>query len=87
MVDQQGGAEVYIFPVKPLILRIFSSYLSHGFLHSIYIMYKSSCGSRGCIHHEVCRYGYVDDTWERNGVSGKLKRQEAFSVRIFSLPG
>ena len=45
-VDQQGESEVGQLPVKPLLLRIFSSPRSHIFVHSVEITNESSCRIR-----------------------------------------
>ena len=45
-IDRQGGTKVGPLPVQPLMLRIFSSPLSHGFLHSVEIRQESRFGGK-----------------------------------------
>ena len=45
-IDRQGGTEVGPLPVQPLVSRILSSTISHGFLSSVEITQESSSGGR-----------------------------------------
>ena len=86
-IDQQGGTEVGPLPVYPLLSRILSSAVSHGFLLSVEITQVSSSGGGREICHKPCDWGWMTDTWVRNSVSDKENKREASSAMQFSWPG
>ena len=46
-IDQHAGTEVDPLPIQPLLSRILSSVVLHGFLRSMEITQESSSGGRG----------------------------------------
>ena len=56
-IDYQGGTEVGLLTIHPMISHILVISGSHGFLRNVEIMQEISSGGRGVVCHGPCKLG------------------------------